>query len=243
MREPKQVVGILLIATLKYSQFLKPLVDQIDKYFLPGSEKLLFIFTDNVQQELESKSNLFFREIPSYKFPYATLYRYKIFSENKHLFSSCDYLFYMDVDMAIVNFVGDEILNKITVVHHAGFYKNNGWGSPNVSRKSTAFIEPKERKEYVAGGFNGGEAKEFLMISHILAHNIEIDEENGVMAEWQDESHLNALISKMSDRSKLRILTPTYCMVEQEHLQKLWGIYDLPKKIIALAKNHSQIRN
>ncbi len=62
------------------------------------------------------------------------------------------------------------------------------------------------------------------------------------MAEYHDESHLNCLISKMIDRSKLVILDSSYCQPEQQYLQKLWGIDHLPKRILALEKNHSEIR-
>lgn len=243
MSEQQSVVGVFIIATLKYKQFLQPLLYSIEKNFLPNNKLVVHIFTDEFGEYITSeriKIRQYF--IESYKFPYATLLRYKIFCQNVML-SNEDYLFYIDADMRVNDPVNEEILNEITVVSHPGFFSNNGWGSPNVDPRSTAYFEPERRWHYVCGGFNGGSRKEFMKICNILAHHIDIDEENGVRAEWNDESHLNKLISTMEDRSKVTILDSSYCQPEQEHLQVAWHIDHLPKRIMALAKNHTEIRS
>lgn len=243
MSEIKSTAGVLIIATNKYWQFVQPLLDSINKYFLPDNNLVIHLFIDEYREykvgERMSMKQYF---IEPYKFPYASLYRYQIFRDNIML-SNEDYLYYLDADMLITDTIGTEILNELTVVHHPGFYSNNGWGSPNVDERSTAYFPAEKRKEYVAGGFNGASAKEFMKISNILAHNISIDEDNGVMAEYHDETHLNKLISTMSDRSKLVVLDSSYCQPEQPYLQKAWKIDHLPKRIIALSKDHQKIRS
>ncbi|MBW3019702.1 globoside alpha-1,3-N-acetylgalactosaminyltransferase 1, partial [Candidatus Woesearchaeota archaeon] len=39
-------VGLLIIATNKYTQFLQPLIESADKYFLPNQEVTYFVFTN-----------------------------------------------------------------------------------------------------------------------------------------------------------------------------------------------------
>ncbi len=236
------MIGILLISTRKYKQFVQSLVHQIDEYFLKGHDKTIFLFTDEVQQ-VESKSNVEQISIPPYKFPAATLYRFKCFRNHQDVLKHCEYLFYMDVDMAVVSPVGEEILsNGITVVRHPGFFTNGGWGDSNNPMRSTSYLPKEMRGPYVAGGFNGGLSFPFLNMCCKLADDIDIDDANGIIAEHNDETHLNGYISK-NTKWPINLLTPQYCMVEQMHLREAWGISDLPVSIIALNKNHEEIRS
>lgn len=241
------MVGILLISTGKYKQFVQKLIEQIDEYFLPEHEKTIFLFTDELI-ELESKNYIVQTIITSYKFPYATLYRFKIFLLQEELLKECSHLVYMDVDMAIVSKVGDEILfNGLMVVWHPGFFSQSNvvghWGSNGVVRESKAWVEPEKRFNYVAGGFNGGKTNEFLLMAHTLNNNINEDEKNGIIAEHNDESHLNAYLKNIYINGDLLYLTPAYCMVEQLFLRQAWGIDNIEPKIIALEKKHSEIRS
>lgn len=242
MQERKPIIGIFLISTNAYYIYIQQLVDSIDKYFLQDHQIRIHLFTDTKRFVIAS-DRIKIRQYPiePYKFPYATLLRYQIIIGNAELTDE-EYLAYLDIDMKIVAPIGTEFLNEITVVRHPGFYANNGWGSPNVDKRSTAYIEPERRREYVCGGVNSGSRKEFMKICNILAHQISIDEDNGVMAEYHDESHLNHLISTMEDRSKITILDPSYCQPEQNHLQVAWHIDHLPKRILALEKDHKKIR-
>ena len=239
--------GLLLIATRKYKQFVPSLAKQIHDYVLPGEEKHIFLFSDGII-DLSAVDKNFDKihiteiGIEPYKFPYATLYRYKIFSENAELMGHCSHLLYLDVDMAIVSPVGEEILvDGLMAVRHPGFYTSDGWGSNGNSEKSTSWFPADKRKHYYAGGVQGGKTEEYLLACKILAQNIETDEKNEVMAEWHDETHWN----KYCNYERPELVTefnPSYCMVEQQHLRKSWGIADLPVKIIALAKDHKTIR-
>ena len=48
-------VGLLIVATGKYVQFVPPLVDSADKYFCPNHEVTYFVFTDG---SLPDRDNL-----------------------------------------------------------------------------------------------------------------------------------------------------------------------------------------
>lgn len=244
-------IGLLLIATGKYKQFILPLLHTVKKHFLKGHTVEVFLYADEVDfpvdwliQHTQIGILTHFKKIPPYSFPQATLYRYKIFNEAKEyiLDEEChgkiDYLFYCDVDMRFEGEVGDEILGSdLVAVRHPGFFKG-GWGSPNVNPRSTAFVPSYARKNYYAGGFQGGRAEAYLKTCEILNENIQMDESNNIMAEWHDESHWNARLTHV----EFKELSPSYCMVEDVERRKAWGIDNLEPKIIALNKNHSELR-
>jgi len=240
-------IGLLLIATNKYHQFVEPLLKDIDKNFLPGHKITVHLFNDKLlgSEPYSDRVDLKYHSIPSYGFPQATLYRYKIFNEHMAHLVDYDHLFYMDVDMSIPQPVGNELLEgDITAVRHPGFFKSNGWGSPNNSTESTSYIEPEYRQKYFCGGVQGGIGHRYLAVSKDIHYNIKQDEEKGVMAEWHDETHWNAFLNKhFPEDWKLNELTPEYCNVPSMQQRQNWGIHDLPGRILALDKNHAEIRS
>lgn len=236
------MVGILLIATRKYKQFVSPLVEQIGKYFLPGTQKTIYLFTDGGTFPSNIKLPVLNYSIEPLSFPYATLYRYKLFTQQASDLSDCSHLFYLDVDMAIIENVGSEILGDgLTVVRHPGFFALPGWGSHNVHPESKAFIPPEGWLKYFAGGFNGGRSDIFLKMAKELAANIQEDESKGIIAEHNDESHLNHYLWAHPEIERIE-LSPSYCMPEEQEYKQNWGLSHLPSIILALAKDHKSIR-
>jgi hypothetical protein len=243
-------VSLLLIATNRYNQFVQPLLDGVEKYFVPGHKITVHLFTDEIDEiyDYVSSDRVTVEQhlIPSYKFPEATLFRYKIFTEHAHLIRG-DYAFYMDVDMEIVDTVGDEILQgDIVAVRHPGFFMSDGWGSPNNNPESLSHIDVEHRKRYFAGGFQGGKTIWYLTMAKILADNIESDKNKGIIAEWHDETHFNFFCNYMMGRDcpdwRLNELTPSYCAVPIDK-RKDYKLEHLPAKIVALDKDHTKIRS
>lgn len=239
----KLKIGLLLIATNKYKQFIEQLLQGVDKYFFTDAELSIYLFIDDTsfKFDIPSRMNVQLFKIDSFKFPYATLYRYYMFSQVKNHID-CDYVFYSDVDMKFVDFVGGEILPNmaddcgLVSVGHCGFW--NGGGSWETNVDSKAYIPKEFCKRYYAGGFQGGERTVYLDACSQMSAGINDDESRGVLAVWHDESFWNRYLSI----SKSKMLTPSYCMVEQEDLRKKWGVDHFVPKIIALAKDHNKIR-
>ena len=245
MERDNRKIGILLIATNKYQQFVQPLIYGLDKHFFVNHPVEVHLFVDDKSKYYTASNRLeiIIHTIPSYKFPLATLYRYKIFNDHKDSFGNCSHIFYSDVDMAFVDFVGDEILPEdgnegLVATMHPGFYRG-GWGSNGCNPQSTAFIPESQRKIYYAGGFQGGCRKEYLEACRTLSENISIDEEKGVMAIYHDETHWNAYLSTRTPKT----LTPEYCQVEELDKRRRWGTDHFTPKILALAKDHSALRS
>lgn len=226
----KKKIGLLIIATNKYIQFLDKLIISADKYFLTNYDVTYFIFT-NKDIDIKSKRNIVKIEVDHKEWPWMTLGRYKIFTENSNILSNMDYLYYCDVDMLFVNNVGDEILSDRVATQHPGYYGTRG--TPETNNISLACVRPYEEMQYFAGGFNGGSSSEFLKMSKIISNNIDIDYSNGIIAVWHDESHMNRYFI---DNPPTKILDPSYCYPES------WNI-NFDKKLLALDKNHSDIRS
>ena len=198
------------------------------KHFLTDCDVTMFVFSD---QEMPEKSGLIHILQEHEGWPYATLKRYHVFDKNKEILSKMDYLFYCDADMLFVDCVGKEILEDLVATTHPGFY-NGQRGTYETRRESTAFVGAKEGCKYYAGGFNGGSSASFLKMSEKIKNNIDVDMKKNIIAVWHDESHINRYFI---DNKPTISLSPSYCYPES------WNL-PFEKKILALDKNHNQLR-
>ena len=151
-----------------------------------------------------------------------------------------DYCFYFDADMRIDGIVKpEEVCGDLVATRH-GYQSLNSVESQSFDRnpKSLACVTADEKPvTYYAGGFNGGKTTEFMKMSEVIATNVLTDLENGVVALWHDESHMNKYL--ISNPPTLD-LDPTYCYAE-EFIGTNYPFS--PGKIIALKKNHAALRS
>jgi histo-blood group ABO system transferase len=219
-------IALCIIATKKYIDFVTPLIESAEKYFLNGHEKHYHVFSDTLGANTNIVTSHLVKHQP---WPAMTLNRYKIILSAG--LKGYDYVYYIDADSLFVDYVGDEILQEMVTVLHPGFYR--GGGSWEDNSKSFAYVPVAYRKQYVCGGFNGG--SKFLHYAKFLASNIENDRQQGITAVWHDESHLNYFYSF---RFQQPALDPSYMMPQSEAKRKAWGISNFQPKIIALEKDH-----
>lgn len=235
----EKIIGFVIIATGKYDRFVKPLLDSMFKYCFEGYKIDIYLLTDRAYNgKYDNKIEIKRMFVPHMYFPFPTLYRYKWITEYADAMTA-DNIFYIDVDMLFVDHVGEEILGGgLVATRHPGYY-NGGWGDNETTPHSRAFIPHSLRGNYYAGGFQGGEREAYLRAAKTMSEWIEEDENNGVMARWHDESQWNKYLS-LTDKKEL---SPAYCMVEQKSLREKWGIADIEPRIIALEKNHKEVRS
>ena len=246
-------IGILTIATGKYIKFLPGLYSSIDQNFLVKNNITCYLFTDDIESAkalipATRLSHEYFH-IERQGFPGDTLYRYKHFSTlDNRLEEKPDFLFYSDADMLVVSKVGAEVIPEekigLTVTAHPGFYlgktPQHPLGTPESRSQSKAFIEPhRYRPCYVAGGFNGGAYEAFVKMSKEISANIDDDYSRGLIAVWHDESHLNEYVTRPENLLNLKIMTPSYCFAEYNNPHEI----GYPAKIVALDKNHDEVRS
>jgi hypothetical protein len=221
-------VGIVSIATNSYSKYWLAMVASAYEKIEPEASVQFFLFTDRVCVESEvskfrDRFKFTFIEIPSYEWPDATIKRYEVIDEHRHLLVN-RVLLYLDSDMLIrENFIPDLKAklesNDMVLILHPGFYRPKGFrllttyartpqtlmrdlrlkicmgglGSWESRRESVAFVPRRKRKNYVCGGTWFGTNETFLRYVAILRKQVDLDASNKVMAVWHDESHLNKL--------------------------------------------------
>jgi len=230
-------ICILTIATNKYIQFVERLLNNIEENFLEGHEIQCLLFTDHEIEE--SSDNVRIAQVDHEPWPMPTLKRYNYFMREKEFISQFDYCFYFDVDMGIVDKVGDEVLSDLVATMHPyqSFYQPKD-RSYDRNPKSLAYVAPGDEGElYYAGGFNGGKTERFLEMSEVLADRVSKDLENDVIALWHDESQMNRYLI---DNPPTLSLTPSYCFAEEFMGNPQ---YPYEPKIIALKKNHDELRS
>lgn len=233
-------IGLLVIATNKYINFLNPLVESVNKYFLTNHTVHIFCFTNIVNHKTYDNVRLVEQEHMDW--PFTTLKRYEIFHKNKHLFSDMNYLYYLDVDMLINEAIGDEFLpneKDLVCVIHPG-YRRDMLQSFERRYISKAFVDFNHHI-YHCGGVQGGKKDAYLKVCEILSKNILEDLNRGIIAIWHDESHWNNYLVNNPDSYKE--LDCDYCY-PQDPPEKP-GLWNLPykRKIIALHKNHAEVRS
>jgi histo-blood group ABO system transferase len=231
-------ICLLLIATNHYIQFVNPLLESVERNFLNGHDVSAVLFTDH---ELEEASeNIKVSKIEHENWPIPTLKRYHYFCKESEYISNFDYCFYLDVDMKIVGKVGDEILGDLVATQHPGFwYRDRNMFSYERRNQSTAYVPFNEGTMYYAGGFNGGSTTHFLKMSETIVANVNKDFDNGIVAEWHDESHMNRYF--INNKPTIE-LSPSYCFPEAAFYNPQGWYVPFEPKILALEKNHNKIR-
>lgn len=239
-------ICILNIATNKYIQFVEQLLDSVDENFLNGHDISALVFTNHEIEEISD--NVKISQIEHEPWPIPTLKRYHYFLKESDYISQFDYCFYMDVDMRIVDKVGDEILGDLVATKHPGmFNKSPDECTYERREKSTAYVPYGEGKSYYAGGFNGGKPETFLKMSQQIVKNVDADFKNDLIAVWHDESHMNRYLI---DNQPTLELTPSYCFPEGATIDGTptnyyplgWKVPFEPK-IMALQKSHANVRS
>ena len=221
-------IGLLVMATGKYTMFVPKLIDSAEKYFCKGHEVTYFIFTEGY---LEPRDNMITLHQIKLGWPYDTMLRYHVYLKYRDILKTQDYLFACDADMLFVDDCGDEILGERVATIHPGFFGKPG-PHDETDHRSRAYIPKKLRKNYYAGGFYGGTASEMIKIAEVNSFMIDEDLTDGIIAKWHDESHWNRYCI---DNPPTVILSPSYCYPES---------WELPCKkiLLALDKNHKELR-
>jgi len=220
-------VGLCVMATGRYDTYAQKMIDSARTYFCQGHNVTFFVFTDGCITKSEDVTKVHQDRLG---WPYDTLQRFHVYYQNKDLFQNMDYLFAIDADMLFVAPVGDEILGDRVATQHPGFVGKRGTYETNSL--SRACIRTDEGQQYFAGGFYGGSREEFIHLLHVTKEQIDADLALGFIAIWHDESHLNRFFI---DHPPTRILNPSYCYPED------WPL-PYPQKLLALNKNHAELR-
>lgn len=184
-----------LIATNNYTVFLSDIIESARSMFVNDCE-LIFIVYTNSDQGFDSP-DIKKVHIDNEPWPMPTLKRFHYFLSAKKEILESDFSFYIDVDSI---FRKPLPLSDMTTTDtgtigtlHPGFIliSWNPQGTPERNPNSMAFIERGANENYYCGGFFGGDSKSFIEMAEKISKNIDLDLDNGIIARWHDESHLN----------------------------------------------------
>lgn len=204
--QKKYSIGLLIMATGKYVQFVPRLIESAQKYFCTNNHVTYFVFT---QGDMPAMQNVIKVPQDQMGWPYDTMMRFHVYYKNKELFKDLDYVYACDADMLFVGPVGDEILGeRVATLHPNYIFEPKPY---DTNPLSTACIHRGEGKIYTAGAFYGGTREEFLKLINTAKTNVDIDLSRGVIAAVNDESHLNRYFI---DHEPTVVLSPSYCHFE-----------------------------
>jgi histo-blood group ABO system transferase len=223
-------ICILTIATNKYIQFVERLLDNIEENFLNGHEIQCLLFTDH---EVETSDNVKVSQIGHKPWPEPALKKYNYINSELEYLKDFDYLYLFDADIAIVDTVGEEVLQDLVgVLHPYKFFEDKKVYPYEKRKQSTAYVADENHNKYYAAAFVGGRSVNFLKMARTISERVEEDERNGIIAKWHDESHLN----KYFNENPPTDLSPSYMFPEEliNHPQ-----YPFQPKIVALKKENS----
>ena len=221
------------------------MVQSADARSFDSDRITFFVFTEQIQK-IEAFSKTLqnvkvegFKVIP-YRWPNATLLRYKIFSE-QFTNMNTDALMHLDADMIFASNPWQEVRRliakkQICLVQHPGFWRSQGIqraafylryptiayqdlrmvitlggiGSWETKPNSLACVPRKSRHHYFCGGTWFGPRQSIGEMLKLLSNQVSEDEKNGVTAKWHDESHLN----KWAIHNEHAISSPELCFDE-----------------------------
>ena len=232
-------VAIIFIGTNRYLDFLPTYYENIEKYFLPNSEKTIFAFTDGELDDTPDNIKVYHQE--HLEWPYITLKRFEIINKARADLDSMDWLVFLDADTRVVDTVTEEEFfsdKPYFGVHHPchalkmqphteypGAFETNTDSRAGVT-------EEDDPSMYYQGCLWGGRVPEVLDMIEELDSRVEEDLSNDVIAVWHDESQLNKFYSEVKE--DVHLLGPQYAYPEvfQDHC-------NFEPKIVHLAKDNS----
>ena len=172
--------------------------------------------------------------------PAATMYRWHHLLDH---FPKTDYVFLSDADMRFESSVQQEILPQdhldgITAVQHPGYVSTIRQELPYEDReRSACYISPDEGYRYYCGGFVGGSRRAVYNLASQITICIDMDEKQGIIPRWHDESALNrALASYPPDI----ILSPSYCYPDNDWWYQTIWMEQYERKLVAIDKTEAE---
>ena len=182
------------------------------------------------------------------EWPMPTLLRYNLFLQQEEELRNFDYIFYIDVDMRITDWIGEEILGDgLTASQHPMYALRQNLHPPFEPNPESAahiplpgkIIEENGKKRfeqlYYAGGFQGGKTGDFIKAMKVMRKSIEDDFNRNYIARWNDESHWNKYLYQ---NPPTVVLNPSYIYPDSliaEYYYKIWCRNYSPK-IMTLTK-------
>jgi len=234
-------VVISFLGTGKYLNFLPKYYENIEKYFLPNTEKTILVFTDGELNDTPDNVKVFEQE--HLNWPFITLKRFEIINKAREIISDHDLFVFIDGDALVVDEIKEDEFftdKPLFGVHHPCHYLKM---SPHdkypaayeIRKDCNAFIDLEKYKPqvYYQGCFWGGKTTEICAMIDELSYRVSDDLKRDMIALWHDESHLNKYLIENSNL--VHTYGPEYAFPEV-----FKNNCNFEPKIVHLAKNNSE---
>ena len=234
-------VAISFLGTGKYLDFLPKYYENIEKYFLPNSEKTILAFTDGELDGTPENLKVFSQK--HLDWPYITLKRFEIINKAREIINDHDWFVFIDGDALVVDRIEEEEFftdKPLFGVHHPCHYlkmppHNQYPGAYEITENCNAAVdlEKYQPKVYYQGCFWGGKVPEVCAMIDELEYRVSDDLKRKVVALWHDESHLNKYF--IENPNLVHTYGPEYAFPEVFKDQCTFE-----PKIVHLAKDNSE---
>uniref|UniRef100_A0A8D2DLL8 Globoside alpha-1,3-N-acetylgalactosaminyltransferase 1 (FORS blood group) n=1 Tax=Sciurus vulgaris TaxID=55149 RepID=A0A8D2DLL8_SCIVU len=208
-------IGVTVFAVGKYTRFVQHFLRSAEEFFMRGLRVHYYIFTHDpaaiprvplghgrLLSIIPIQAHSHWEEI--------SMRRMETISRHiaKRAHQEVDYLFCLDVDMVFRNPWGPETLGDLVAAIHPGYFTASRQQFPYERRRvSTAFVADSEGDFYYGGAVFGGRVASVYEFTRGCHMAILADKANGIMATWQEESHLNR---RFISHKPSKVLSPEY---------------------------------
>lgn len=128
-----------------------------------------------------------------------SLHKYHFYLEKKELLEQYDYIFHIDCDMVMNDFVGNDIISeRVALIHPLYLEPYGAWSQEKYNDlenrvDSNAYFDPLQYPYafFMQNCLHGGTAAEFLRMAETIKNWIDLDMQKGVVAKTWDESYAN----------------------------------------------------
>ena len=233
-------VAITFIGTNKYLDFLPKYYENIEKYFLPNTEKTIFAFTDGELNDTPDNLKVYHQE--HLEWPFITLKRFEIINKAREEIEKHDWLVFIDGDALPVTTITEEEFftdKPLFGVHHPCHFlgmepHTQAPGAYDQNPDSEAYVDTSKGlpEVYYQGCFWGGKVPNVCAMIDELEARVNRDLEKNVVALWHDESQINKYFLERLDM--VHTYGPEYAFPEvfKDYCQ-------FSPKIVHLAKDNS----
>ena len=233
-------VAITFIGTNRYLDYLPKYYENIEKYFLPNSEKTILAFTDGELNDTPDNLKVYHQE--HLEWPYITLKRFEIINKARTVIDNMDWLVFLDADAIPVTTITEEEFftdKPLFGVHHPCHYlgmdpHTKAPGAYEQNPKCEAYVDVSKSLPpvYWQGCLWGGKVPEVCAMIDELEARVNRDLENDIVAVWHDETQINRYFLERTQ--DVHTFSPSYAFPEvfESHC-------NFPPKIVHLAKDNS----
>jgi hypothetical protein len=219
---------IFTIATGKYFGYFLRLLPELKQHTKSSAVQVVCLASRSTPASFGSERfSVEILPIPDLPWPEITLNRYEEILRNSEKIKG-DTFIWLDADTQILSDLVPERLfeaGKISVAKHPAFRPPSffdvlgrraslgGWlesrmqtiinpsterGAWETRESSKSYVRPDQKRHYVQGSAWGGPTKKVLEMCRELASRTTLDKNQGIVAVWHDESHLNWWVANRS---------------------------------------------